>query len=102
MTLKTVAVTKLRKDFLIRSKSEIPNPNPKPIIGPIRGEISIAPMITAVEFIFKPREATKTAKINTQRLVPLNSTPFRIVSIVSFSSSLSCRISRLRLKNSFI
>ena len=74
---------------LIRSKSEIPSPRPNPMIGPISGEINIAPIITAVEFVFKPSEATKVAKIRTQRFVPLNSMPFRIDSIVSSSSSFS-------------
>ena len=37
MTLNTVAVAKLRKERLIRSKSEIPSPRPNPMIGPISG-----------------------------------------------------------------
>ena len=32
---------------------------PIPKIGPINGEISIAPITTAVELTFKPIEATK-------------------------------------------
>jgi hypothetical protein len=50
--------------------------NPNPMIGPIRGETNIAPIITAVEFTFNPREAINMAKTNIQRLVPLNSIPF--------------------------
>ena len=84
-----VAVAKLRNDRLIISKSDIPNPTPKPMIGPIRGEINMAPIITAVEFVLRPKEAINVAKIRTQRFVPLNSIPLLIVSIVSSSSSLS-------------
>jgi hypothetical protein len=40
----------------------MPTPKPMPMIGPIKGEINIAPIITAVEFIFNPSEATKMAK----------------------------------------
>ena len=50
-------------------------PKPMPIIGPINGDISIAPIITAVELTFNPREATKIAKIKIHKFVPLNTTP---------------------------
>ena len=102
ITLKTVAVAKLRNDRLIKSKSEIPNPKPNPMIGPISGEINIAPIITAVELVFNPREATNVAKISTHKFVPLNSIPFLMDSIVSSSSSFSCRTSKLRTKKSII
>ena len=41
-----------------------------PTMGPISGEISMAPMITAVELTFSPTDAISMAKNNTQRLVP--------------------------------
>jgi hypothetical protein len=44
-------------------------------------------MMTAVEFTFKPTEATKIAKIKIQRLAPLNSMFFLIYSTVASSSS---------------
>ena len=69
------------------------------MIGPIKGEINMAPMITAVELTFSPSEAIKVAKIKTQRLVPLNSTPLRMASTVSCSSSLLRFKSRYSLKN---
>ena len=75
--------------FLISSMSYIPIPSPIPIIGPMIGEISIAPITTAAEFTFKPIEAMKIAKIKTQRFVPLNSTFLQIDSIISRSSALS-------------
>ena len=59
------------------------------MIGPIKGDINMAPMITAVELTFSPKEAMKMANIRIQRLVPLNSTPLRIDSTVTASLSLS-------------
>ncbi|MFC2490661.1 MAG: glycoside hydrolase family 25 protein, partial [Prevotella sp.] len=41
-----------------------------PMIGPIKGEISMAPMITAVELTFNPKEAMKIAKINIHSCAP--------------------------------
>jgi hypothetical protein len=40
----------------------VPKTKPIPIIVPIKGEISIAPMITAVEFTTKPKEQLRMAK----------------------------------------
>jgi hypothetical protein len=37
--------------------SFVANENPSPKIGPISGEISMAPMTTAVELAFSPIEA---------------------------------------------
>ena len=42
---------------------------------PIRGEISIAPMMTAVEPVFKPTEAMIIAQIITHMLVPVTLPP---------------------------
>jgi hypothetical protein len=36
------------------------------MMGPMRGEMSMAPMMTAVEFTFKPTDATKMANIKIQ------------------------------------
>ena len=66
------------------------------MIGPMSGETSIAPMMTAAELTFSPSEAIIVAKISTQRFVPRNSTPRQIMSTVS-----SCRaLSSERLKRS--
>ena len=92
---KIVAIARFRKEVLINSKSLIPTPKPIPMIGPIKGEINMAPMITAVEFTLSPREAIKMAKINTQRLLPLKLIPLRILSMVSASFSLSFEESRM-------
>ncbi len=48
------------------------------MMGPISGEMSMAPMITAVELVFRPSEAMKMARIRISMLVPLKETPSRI------------------------
>ena len=40
------------------------------VIPPIRGEMSIAPIITAVEFIFRPMEAISMESMRIHILVP--------------------------------
>ncbi len=40
-----------------------PTESPTPMIGPISGEMSMAPIITAVEFTFNPNEAMNMANI---------------------------------------
>ena len=88
---------KLRSDFFSRSKSLMPSESPTPMIGPMIGEMSIAPMITAAELTFRPSEATIAAKISTQRFTPRNSTPFEI----DATTSSRCAVSSSRLKRSF-
>ena len=44
--------------------------NPAPTIGPIKGEISMAPITTAVEFTFNPTEAIIIAHAKTQTFAP--------------------------------
>ena len=78
----TTAIVKLYNDFFRSEKSDIPTLKPNPMIGPIRGEISIAPMITAVELTFNPMDATNMAKMSVQTLTPLKTIPFLISSIV--------------------
>jgi hypothetical protein len=94
VTLNKVVIKKLFKDRFINSKSFNPTESPTPMIGPISGEMSMAPIITAVEFTFNPNEAMNMANIRIQRLAPLNSTPLRMESTVSSSLSLSLRKSR--------
>ena len=69
----------------------MPTANPMPMIGPINGEISMAPIITAVELTFSPNDAIRMAKISTQRFAPWKVTPLLICLMVSFSFSLSGR-----------
>ena len=67
------------------------------MIGPMRGEMSIAPMITAVELRFKPRQAMKIAKMSTQRFAPRKVTPSLICSTMAVSSVLSGKALKNRL-----
>ncbi len=64
-------------------------PSPIPMIGPISGDISMAPMMTAVEFMFKPKLAISTAQIRIHRLAPLKLVPLTMLSMASVSSILS-------------
>ena len=64
-------VERLTADFLKISISLIAKALPIPRIGPIKGDINMAPMTTAVESAFNPTEATKTAKIRIQAVAPL-------------------------------
>jgi len=52
------------------------------MIGPMSGDINMAPIITAVEFMFNPSEATKIAKIITHKLVPRKTTPLSMEVII--------------------
>ena len=70
-TLKTTITEKLIIDFLRVSKSLIAIDKPKPKIGPIKGEISIAPITTGIELAFKPTDATKIEQIRIQAFGPL-------------------------------
>ncbi len=48
------------------------------MIGPISGEMSMAPIITAVELVLSPSDAMKIASTRITMLVPRNDTPSRI------------------------
>ena len=95
--LTTVATAKFFIEDFSRSRSLMPTASPMPMMGPISGETSMAPMITAVEFTFRPSEAMKMAKMSTQRLAPRNCAPARMPSMTSDSDSLS----GIRLKYSW-
>ena len=56
---------------------------PTPKIGPIKGDINIAPITTGIEFVFSPIEATKMEHIRIQAVAPLN----WISSFYSFNST---------------
>ncbi len=88
-TLMSVATPKFFSDRFSRSRSLMPTARPMPMMGPMSGEMSMAPMMTAVELTFSPSEAMKMAKMSTQRLAPLKLTPLLICSIILRSSSLS-------------
>ena len=77
MILNETITNKLIKDLFSVSISLIANDIPTPKIGPISGEINMAPITTAVELTFKPMEATKMAKINIQAVAP-----FKLISFL--------------------
>jgi len=56
-----------------------PSPSPIPIIGPMRGEISMAPIITAVEFTFSPTDAMIMENARIHTFGPLNATLLRML-----------------------
>ena len=72
-------------DFFKVSKSLIAIDNPNPKIGPINGEISIAPITTGIEFAFKPTDATKIEQIKIQAVGPL----------IDISFFMECRVAAL-------
>ena len=61
----------------------MPMPRPTPMIGPMSGEINIAPMITAVLLTFSPMDAMKMARMRIHTLNPLKSTSRMMPSMVS-------------------
>lgn len=65
--LNPTITAKFLTDLLRVSTSLIAKDNPIPKIGPINGEISIAPITTAVELAFKPTEAIKMNQIKTMK-----------------------------------
>ena len=64
------------------------------MIGPMMGEMSMAPIITAAELTFRPSDAIIVAKISTHRLTPRNTTPLEI----DATTSSRCALSSSRLK----
>ena len=78
-----IMVAKLESDFRSVSISFIAIDIPIPKIGPIKGDISMAPITTAVEFAFNPIEATNTAKIKIQAVAPLKGISAFMASMVA-------------------
>ena len=69
--VKKIITKKFKKALLKRLRSLIAKETPIPSTGPISGAISIAPITTAVELVFKPIEAMKIEQIKTHDVVPL-------------------------------
>ncbi len=74
---------------LTRVKSWVAMPRPMPMIGPMSGEISMAPIITATLSVLRPSEAMNMAKINVSSWLPLNETPERMLVSMSACGSRS-------------
>ena len=97
----SVITNRFFNDFLSSFKSEIPMARPIPIIGPMSGDTSMAPIITAVEFTLRPIEARNMANTRIQTFRPLNSELYEILLIVA-SASQSCLILMSRCRDSVI
>ena len=67
----------------------MPTARPMPMMGPMSGDMSMAPMMTAVELTLRPSEAMNMANTSTHRVAPRNDTPALMARTVSASSSLS-------------
>ena len=78
--------------------SFVPAERPIPIMGPIRGEISIAPIITAVEFTLSPIEAINIEQIKIQILGPLK-TILLVTSLIVPSKLVPSRMLNRACKN---
>ena len=61
-TLMTTITIRFLNDFFKKDVSFVPSPYPMPNIGPMSGDMSMAPMITAIELVFRPTDATIMAK----------------------------------------
>ena len=94
ITEPNIAIPMFLSERRSRSKSSTPSASPIPMIGPMRGEMSMAPMITATLSVFSPSDATKMAKMSTSSCEPRKETPSRM----SCSTSACGRRSALTLK----
>ena len=65
---------------------------------PISGEISIAPMMTAIELVFSPTDAIKIAQIMTTMFVPVIFPPDKIRSRISSFEAASSVIENIFFK----
>ena len=77
------AIKKFWRDNLKLRMSFVPTDRPTPKIGPINGEINMAPITTAEEFIFRPIEQITIEQIMIQTLYPLNVMSFRMLLRIS-------------------
>src|SRR5690606_25735803 len=81
--LRTTITAKFFKDLFRVSISFTAKEYPIPKIGPIRGEINMAPITTAVELAFKPTDAIKTEHIKIHDVCPLKSISSIILAFVA-------------------
>ena len=65
-------------EVTMSSMSFVPSENPAPKIGPIKGDMSIAPMMTGIEFTFRPTEAITTENARIHAFGPRKCTFFLI------------------------
>ena len=84
--LSTNIVPKLISDFFSVSISFVAMERPTPKMGPIKGDISMAPITTAVELAFSPTEHTKIEQIKIHAVAPLIEISAFIAEIVASRS----------------
>ncbi len=68
--LMTTITVKFFMAFFTNSLSSVARPRPKPKMGPITGDINMAPMMTGMELTFRPTEAMMMAQARMNTLVP--------------------------------
>ncbi len=61
---------KLRSESLSRCLSRTPRLNPNPRMGPITGDMSMAPIITGMELTFRPTDAMIIAQARMKTFGP--------------------------------
>ena len=93
--LRATIAAKLITDAFKVSTSFTAIEKPIPRIGPIRGEISIAPITTAVELTFNPIEAIRMEKTRIHAVCPLMDIPSRMRSAVASLSVPSLMVKSL-------
>ena len=91
----TTITAKFLSASLTRTVSLVPRPRPKPRIGPISGEMSIAPMITGMELRLRPTEAMTIAQARMNTLGPRKSMLPRMLAEAACTSTWSRIFTRL-------
>ena len=90
--LMTTMISRFLKAVFMKAVSLVPRPYPMPNIGPIKGEMSMAPMMTGMELVLRPTDAITMAKARMYAFGPLNSMLLRI-----YCEALSVSMCSLRL-----
>ena len=68
--LMTTITAKFLSASFTSTVSLVPRPRPNPRIGPITGEMSMAPMMTGMELRLRPTEAMMMAQARMKTLGP--------------------------------
>ena len=88
-TAMPAATPRLVSDLRTVAASLMPTPSPNPMMGPMSGEINMAPMTTAVESTFRPMLAMTMENTRIHKLNPRNSMSFLMPSMVAEGSAKS-------------
>ena len=94
-------IRKFLSESLTNWLSRIPNPKPKPRMGAITGEMSMAPMMTGIELTLSPTEAIMMAQARINTLAPRKCIPLRMDTLApsrSRSSDMLTNRNSLNLK----